>query len=81
MNKQISPAVATTIVIVVVLVIGVWLYFRARSSQPKYGAEIPEVVMKEYKEKGPRPMPPIPMPGGGSIPTPSGPPVGAAGTK
>lgn len=59
MNKQISPARGDNVVIVVVLIIGVWLYFRARSSQPKYGAGIHEVVMKEFRRRGPRPMPPL----------------------
>ena len=65
MKKQVSPVVIGATILVVVLVAGVVLL--RSGSQEQYGAKIPEVVMKEFKEKGPRPMPPIPMPGGGAV--------------
>lgn len=65
MKKQVSPVVIGAAVLVVLLLAGV-VYLRA-GSQEQYGAKIPDVVMKEFKEKGPRPMPPIPMPGGGAV--------------
>lgn len=77
MKKEINPVVAVIIIVVVAAAIGFVMYTRANSSQPQYGAKIPESVLKEFREKGPRPMPPVPMPGGGSVPTPSGPPPGA----
>jgi hypothetical protein len=76
MKTQISPVVAAVILLVVLAAVGTFLYLRASGGAPKYGAEIPPEVMKEFKEKGPRPMPPIPMPGGGTF---SGPGAAQAG--
>lgn len=67
MKKEINPVVAVVIAILVVAALGYVLYSRTLGAEPQYGAEMPEVVRKEFEEKGPRPMPPIPMPGGGSV--------------
>ncbi|MBM3496304.1 MAG: hypothetical protein FJX72_18575 [Armatimonadetes bacterium] len=77
MKKEINPVVAVVLVLLVVAAVGYLIYNRTAGSQPQYGAKIPETVMKEFKEKGPRPMPPVPMPGGESVPMPTGPPPGA----
>lgn len=84
MKTQINPIVAVVVVVVVIAAVGLLLYSRAGGGEPQYGAKIPDVVMKEFKEKGPRPMPPMPMPNGGTV-TPSGgavaPPKAASGAK
>lgn len=76
MNSKVNPVVAVVIV-VVVIAIAVLLGSRViGSSGERYGAEIPDVVKKDALEHGPRPMPPIPMPGGGKV-APAGGAVGA----
>lgn len=67
MKTQISPVVAVVIILAVLAVVGVVIYSRAGGGEPQYGAKMPDVVVKEFKEKGPRPMPPMPMPGGGTV--------------
>lgn len=76
MKKNISPVVAA-IVIVLVIAVGALLLYSRTNSSPQYGAPVPEVVAKDAREHGPRPMPPIPMPGGGQM-TPQG---GATGPQ
>ena len=72
MKKQLSPAAAAIVIIFVVVAAGLLVYIRAGSGPPQYGAKIPEAVLKEFREKGPRPMTPPPMPGGGTAPLQSG---------
>jgi hypothetical protein len=65
-KKHISPVVI--IVVVVALAAGgFFIYSRSGGGAPQYGAKMPDVVAKEFREKGPRPMPPMPMPGGGTV--------------
>lgn len=72
MKKQLSPSAAAIAIISVVVVAGLLVYMRAGTGEPQYGAKIPEAVLKEFREKGPRPMTPPPMPGGGTAPLQSG---------
>jgi len=78
MKTQVSPVVAAVVIVVVLAVVGAFIFMRA-GTQQKYGAEIPPQVLKEFHEKGPRPMGPIPMPGGPMQPQGGaiGPPTGA----
>ena len=84
MNAKIKPGVAAAVVAAAVAALGFIVYFVSGSNEQKYGAPIPEVALKEFREKGPRPMGPIPMPGGGAgalqggtVGPPTGPPTGA----
>jgi|LakMenE01Jun11ns_1017448.scaffolds.fasta_scaffold8730653_1 hypothetical protein len=82
MNAKMKPGVAVALVVAAVAVLGLIITRVIGSSQQQYGAAIPDVAMKEFKEKGPRPMGPIPMPGGGAGTLQGGavgPPPGAAG--
>jgi hypothetical protein len=74
MKTEVSPAIAAIVIAIAVALTGSWLYLRAQS-QPQYGAPLPPVVLKEFREKGPRPMPPMPMPNGRYF-TPQGGAVG-----
>jgi hypothetical protein len=76
MKTQLSPAVVVVVVLVVLAAVGVFVYTRAGAGEPQSGARMPDVVAKELKEHGPRPMPPMPMPGGGMA-RPQGGAVGA----
>lgn len=66
MNAKIKPGVAAAVVAAAVAALGLIVYLVIGSNEQKYGAPIPEVALKEFREKGPRPMGPIPMPGGGA---------------
>jgi hypothetical protein len=83
MRTEINPVVAVVIVVLVVAAVGWWFYSRTAQAGEQHGARVPEAVMKEFREKGPRPMPPIPMPGGqrGNATVPMGPPPGSAQPK
>jgi|GEM_PF-3059809 len=72
MKTNVNPVVATVLIVIVLVAAVAFVYTRVVSSGDQHGAKIPEVVMKEYREKGPRPMPPVPMPGGGRLQAPSG---------
>jgi len=82
MKTQISPVVATVIVVIAILAIGALIYTRMGAGSQQYGAKMPDVVAKEFQKNGPRPMPPVPMPSGATF-TPQGgavrPSSGAAG--
>ena len=77
MKKGISPVVAViAIVVVAVAVVAYVLIGPSRSSKATIDTGLPPEVVKRIKEQGPQPMPPMPMPNGGTVNVPlqNGPP-------
>lgn len=70
MKKQINPVVAGVLIFVVLAAITAWMYKGA--SQSSGDTQLPPEIAKKLKEQGPRPMPAIPMPGGGTSAAPGG---------
>ncbi len=82
MKSNVNPVVAAVVIVLMLAVAGVLIYTRMAGTGPKYGAEIPDVVKQDAIKNGPRPMPPIPMPNGGTMAPrggAAGPPAGAGG--
>jgi hypothetical protein len=83
MKSNVNPVVAAVVIVLMLAVAGVLIYTRMAGTGPQYGAEIPDVVKQDAIKNGPRPMPPVPMPNGGSMAVPGGgagaPPAGAGG--
>jgi hypothetical protein len=82
MKSNVNPVVAAVVIVLMLAVAGVLIYTRMAGTGPKYGAEIPDVVKQDAIKNGPRPMPPIPMPNGGTMAPRGaavGPPGGAGG--
>jgi len=78
MKRQVSPVVVVIVILLVVAALGGWLYKSTAQSIGTADTQLPPDVVKRLKERGPQPMPPMPMPGGGTmnVPTQSGPPTG-----
>ncbi|MCC6730256.1 MAG: hypothetical protein IT208_13040 [Chthonomonadales bacterium] len=78
MKAQINPVAAAAVVLIVLAAVVAWMWAGpSRGPKATVDTGLPPEVAARIREQGPRPMPPMPMPGGGvsNAPLPTGPPV------
>lgn len=73
MKRPVNPVAASIVILLAVVAIAAWIYKGSVHSNTEItDTQLPPEVVKKLKERGPQPMPAMPMPGGGASTAPGG---------